>query len=67
MDSGRGPRPAALCVVVLPGRTLQEIQHAKDALLAVGLMQEESDGQCRVASRRAQVRPGIAPQRAGTL
>lgn len=40
---------AALCVVVLPGRTLKEVQHFEDSLLSICLMEEESDGQRRVA------------------
>ena len=44
-----GSAAAALRVVVLPRRPLEEVQHFEDALLAVGLMEEESDGQGRVA------------------
>ena len=44
-----GPTAAALCVVVLPGRALEEVQHSEDSLLSVGLMEEEGDGHRRVA------------------
>lgn len=40
---------AALGVVVLPRRTLKEVQHFEDSLLSIRLMEEESDGQRRVA------------------
>lgn len=40
---------AALGVVVLPRRTLEEVQHFEDSLLSISLMEEESDGQRRVA------------------
>ncbi len=40
---------AALGVVVLPGRTLKEVQHFEDSLLSVRLVEEEGDGQRGVA------------------
>lgn len=40
---------AALGVVVLPGWTLKEVQHFEDSLLSICLMEEESDGQRRIA------------------
>lgn len=43
------PSAAALCVVVLPGWTLEKVQHFEDSLLSVRLMEEERDGQGGVA------------------
>lgn len=39
---------AALGVMILPRRTLKEVQHFEDSLLSICLMEEESDGQRRV-------------------
>lgn len=44
-----GLAAAALGVVVLPGGALEEVQHSEDPLLSIGLMEEEGDGQRRVA------------------
>lgn len=43
-----GSAATALCVMVLPGGALEEVQHFEDSLLAVGFMEEEGDGQRRV-------------------
>lgn len=40
-----GSAATALSVMVLPGGPLEEVQHFKDSLLSVGLMEEEGDGQ----------------------
>lgn len=44
-----GSAATTLRVMIVPGRTLEEVQHFEDSFLSVGLVQEESDGQRRVA------------------
>lgn len=44
-----GSAAAALSVMIVPGRPLEKVQHFEDPLLSIGLVQEESDGQRRVA------------------
>lgn len=44
-----GSATAALRVVVLPRRPLEDVQHLENPLLSVGFVQEESDGQRGVA------------------
>lgn len=46
-----GSPAAALRVVVLPGWMLKEVQHFENSLLSVCLVEEESDGQRRVACK----------------
>ncbi len=41
----------ALGVVIMPRRTLKEVQHFEDSLLSIRLMEEESDGQGRIACK----------------
>lgn len=43
-----GSAAAALGVMVLPGRALEEVQDFEDPLLSVGFVEEEGDGQRRV-------------------